>query len=96
MKITPIGNRLVVKLIKKETTSAAGIIVATEEKNEQAKGEIVALGEGMGSEENIKDLGLTIGDTIIFGKFAGEEVEGENPGETFKILNGKDVLAIIK
>ena len=96
MQIQPIGNRLVVQLIKKEQTSSAGIIVATEEKTEQAKGTIIAIGNVSGSEENITNLGLKEGDTVIFGKFAGEEVENDNSSETYKILNGKDILAILK
>jgi chaperonin GroES len=96
MDIQPIGNRLVVKLIKKEQTSASGIIISTEEKNEQAKGEIVAIADGVGTIENIKDLGLKKGQIVLFGKFAGEEVEGEEAGIMYKILSGKDVLAIIK
>ncbi len=97
MKIKPLGNRLVVKLVKKKTTTASGIIISSEEKNEQAKGEIIAIGGGQGSEENITNLKLKTGDTVIFGKYAGDEVESE-PGDTevYKILNGKDVIAIVE
>ena len=96
MHIQPLGNRVVVKLTKKETTSASGIIISTEEKNEQARGEVTSIGAGQGSEENVGELGLSLGDIVLFGKYAGEEVEGEEAGTVYKILNGKDILAILK
>jgi chaperonin GroES len=96
MNIQPIGNRLVIKLAKKEQTSKSGIIIATEAKDEQAIGEIVAIGKGQGSEDNITELGLQVGDKVVFGKFAGEEVETEETGTIFKIMNGKDILGILK
>lgn len=97
MNIKPLGNRLVVKLVKKEQTSAAGIIISTEEKNEQAKGEVVSIGGGQGKDENITELGIKVGDKVIFGQYAGEEVEDDKEhGVTYKILGGKDILAIIE
>ena len=96
MHIQPLGNRVVVKLTKKETTSASGIIISTEEKNEQARGEVISIGAGQGADENVSELGLSLGDIVLFGKYAGEEVEGEESGVTYKIVSGKDILAIIK
>lgn len=99
MTIIPLGNRLVVKLIKQKNTSASGIILSTEDKNEQSMGEIISLGNGVSSPDEIKitDLGLKSGDVVLFGKYSGEEVKDEtDPDTIFKILNAKDVLAIIK
>jgi chaperonin GroES len=99
MTITPIGNRLVVKLVKQKNTSASGIILTTEEKNEQSIGEIISLGKGvtLDGEINISELDLNIGQKIMFGKYSGEEIKDESDPETvFKILNAKDVLAIIE
>jgi chaperonin GroES len=96
MKIKPLGNRAVVKLIKKPQTSSSGIIISTTEKEEQSMGEIIAVGTGLGTEENIKELGLKDGDKIIFGKYAGEELKEMEEGDvTYKILNGKDIMGII-
>jgi chaperonin GroES len=96
MNIKPIGNRLVVELTKKKNVSASGIILSSEEKTEQAIGKIVAIGGGQGTDENITDLGLNIGDKVLFGKYTGEEVSDENNEEiSYKILNSKDVLAVI-
>jgi chaperonin GroES len=97
MTIKPLGNRVVVRLTKQKNVSASGIILATEDKNEQAMGEIISIGQGSGSEENVQSLGLAIGDTVIFGKYAGEEVKDETDSETiYKIMKGSDILAVIE
>ncbi len=99
MTIKPLGNRLVVELIKQKNTTASGIIVSTKEENEQSQGRIIALGTGadIDSEINVTSLGLQVGDTVLFGKYAGEEVTADSSSDTvYKILNSKDVLALIQ
>jgi chaperonin GroES len=96
MTIKPLGNRVVVRLAKQKNITSSGIILAVEEKNEQALGEIISIGSGFG-EENIQNMGLKVGDTVMFGKYSGEEVKDELDSETiYKIVNGKDILAIIE
>ncbi|MEI6729544.1 MAG: co-chaperone GroES [bacterium] len=99
MNIKPLGNRVVVQLIKQKTTSASGIILTTEEKNEQAMGKIISMGKGadVDGEIELKDLEVKVGDTVLFGRYAGEEVKDESDAETvFKILSSKDILAVIE
>ncbi len=97
MTIKPIGNRLVVELVKQKTTSTSGIILSAEEKNEQAVGRIIAIGNGLGSDENITNLGLNIGDKVLFGKYAGEEIQDStDENKIYKILKATDVLATIQ
>jgi chaperonin GroES len=96
MQITPLANRVVVKLVKTKKTTASGIILSTEDKNEQSIGEIIAIGAGLGDEENVTKLGLNIGDKVLFGKYSGESVKDEtDPDTEYKIINGKDIFAII-
>lgn len=96
MNIKPLGNRLVVKLVKKPKTSASGIIIATEEKDEQTIGEVIALGKGQGKEENISELDIKVGDKVLFGKYAGEEVKDDTATDvSYKIVNGKDIMAVL-
>lgn len=96
MNIKPIGNRLVVKLVKQKNTTASGIILSAEEKNEQAIGEVVSIGNGYG-EENVQNLGINPGQKVLFGKFAGEEVNDQtDPDTVYKILKGSDVMAVIE
>ena len=97
MNIKPLGNRLVVELVKQKTTTASGIILSAEAKNEQAVGKIIAIGSGQGTDDNIVNLGLQNNDIVLFGKYAGEEIKDTHDSEkVYKILKGSDVLAIIK
>jgi chaperonin GroES len=97
MKVKPIGDRILVQNLKQEEITASGIVLpASAEKEKKAQGKIVALGNG----EEISRLGLKIGDTVVFGKYSGEEIEVDN--EEFRILNvskekdDSDVLAIVE
>lgn len=97
MTIKPLGNRLVVQLIKQSNTTASGIITSTKEQNEQGMGKIIAIGGGQGDDENIKELNLELGQTVLFAKYAGEEITDQNNQDiVFKVLKGADVIAVIE
>ncbi len=101
MKVKPLGNRVLVKQLSSEEVTKSGIVLpATADKEKKAQGKIVELGNG----SEIAALGLKVGDTVVFGKYAGEEVELEENGETvdYKILyvgkekDDSDVLALVE
>jgi chaperonin GroES len=90
MQLKPLGNRVIVSPLSEEEVTKSGIILpATVDKEKKAEGKIIAIGDG----EKIKALNLTEGDTVIFGKYSGEEVKVGD--EEYKILNDEDVLAVI-
>lgn len=96
MNIKPLGNRLVVQLLKQKNTTASGIILSTEEKNEQSLGTVIALGVGYG-QNNVQNLGVKKGDKVLFSKYSGEEVkDDQEPDDVYKILKVDDVLAVIE
>ncbi|MEZ4180621.1 MAG: co-chaperone GroES [Candidatus Doudnabacteria bacterium] len=101
MKVKPLGNRILVKQLEAEEVTASGIILPdTTDKEKKTQGVIVALGNG----SDIHKLGLKEGDTVVFGKYSGDEIEVEedNKKVEYKVLNvdeenkGNDVLAIIE
>lgn len=101
MKIKPLGNRVLAKQLSSEEVTKSGIVLPdTADKEKKAQGKIVELGNG----EEVKSLGLKVGDTVVFGKYAGEEVEIEEDGKKveYKILSvgrekdDSDILAIIE
>jgi chaperonin GroES len=94
LSIKPIGNRVVVELLKTATTSISGIIVATDSKTEQQKGRIVAVGKGYGETADLMDE-FKFGQVVIFGKYGGEEILDPSADITYKILDANDVLAIV-
>ena len=101
MKVKPLGNRVLVKQLSTEEVTKSGIVLpATADKEKKAQGKIVELGNG----SEIAGLGLKVGDTVVFGKYAGDEVELDENGEKveYKILyvgkekDESDVLAIVE
>jgi len=96
MNIKPLGNRIVISLIKQKTETVSGIIISTEEKNEQVMGKVIEIGEGSGSKYDINNTSIKKGDVVLFAKFTGDDViDPNNPDIVYKILKGEDVLAII-
>lgn|SRR5690606_19617220 len=101
MKVKPLGNRVLVKQLSTEEVTKSGIVLPdTTDKEKKAQGKIVAVGNGT----EIGQLGLKVGDTVVFGKYAGDEVEVEEDGVKveYKVLyvgkekDESDVLAIIE
>jgi chaperonin GroES len=97
MNIKPLGDRILVKPLTSEEVTKSGIVLPdTAEKEKKEQGEIIAIGEG----EKIKKLNLKVGDKVLFGKYAGDEVELDTPdkdGKTeYKFLKDEDVLAVIQ
>ncbi len=91
MKLTPLGDRIIVKAVAEEEVTKSGIVLPdTVEKEKKEEGEIVAVGDG----EKVKKLGLKTGDRVIFGKYSGEEVKIEEV--EYKVLKEEDVLAKVE
>lgn len=89
MNIKPLADRVLISPTPAEEVTAAGIIIPDSAKEKPLKGTVVAAGNGTKDEEMV----LKQGDTVIFGKYAGTEVEFE--GEKYLIMRQSDVLAVI-
>lgn len=101
MKVKPLGNRILVKQMTTEEVTASGIVLpASSDKEKKTQGTIIAVGNG----EDIAKLGLKVGDVVLFGKYAGDEIEVDenNKKEEYKVLSvgeekdESDVLAVIE
>ena len=89
MTIKPLGDRILVEIITEQDITPSGIVLPdTVDKQKKAEGIVKALGNG----EKVSALGLKEGDKVIFGKYAGDEVEQDK--KEYKILNHDDVLAV--
>lgn len=88
MNIRPLADRVLVKPAAAEE-KIGGIIIPDTAKEKPLKGEIVAVGNGTKDEEMI----LKAGDTVLYGKYAGTELEFED--EKFLIMRQSDVLAVV-
>ena len=89
MKIQPLADRVLVLPAPAEE-KVGGIIIPDTAKEKPLQGTVVAAGNGTKDEEMV----LKEGDTVLYGKYAGTEVEFE--GEKYLIMRQSDVLAVIK
>ena len=90
MNIKPIGERVLLKPIKKEEKTKSGILLSSKSSNTDTKNEaeVVALGKG----EKLE--GIKVGDKVIFNNFSGNEIEDGNI--KYLIVNADDILAVIE
>ena len=94
MKIRPLHDRVVVKRMEAETTSAGGIIIPDSATEKPLQGKIVAVGKGKVTESGeVLALDVKVGDTVLFGKFSGTEIPLN--GEDVLIMREEDILGVI-
>lgn len=85
----PINDRVVVKPHPAEEKTAGGIIIPDTAKEKPQKGEIVAVGSG----KKGKKLSVKVGDVVLYGKYAGQELNYK--GTDYLIMREDDILVII-
>ena len=94
MKLTPLGDKVVLKAIKEEEKTKSGIILTGEAKEKPQQAEVIAVGPGgIVDGEEVK-MQVKVGDTVIYSKYSGTEVTLED--EDFIIVSQPDILAIVE
>ncbi|PMQ00731.1 MAG: co-chaperone GroES [Dictyoglomus sp. NZ13-RE01] len=95
MKLRPIGDRVVVKVLEQEEKTKGGIVLPDTAKEKPQQGKVIAVGSGRILDNGQKvPLEIKEGDRVIFAKYAGTEVKIE--GEEYLILSERDILAVIE
>ncbi len=93
MKLKPLGDRYIVKVLEKEEKTAGGIVLPDKAKEKPQEGEIMAVGTGKILDDGTKvQMELKTGDKVIFSKYAGSEVKVE--AVEYLILRQDDILAV--
>ncbi len=92
-KITPLEDRVVVKPLEAETTTASGLVIPDTAKEKPQEGEVIAVGPGRFEDGQRLPLDVTAGDIVLYSKYGGTEVK--YGGEEFLILSARDLLAKI-
>ena len=95
VNIKPLEDRIVVKPLEAEQTTASGLVIPDTAKEKPQEGEVVAIGPGRFNEDGDGriPLDVAVGDKVIYSKYGGTEVK--YGGDEFLILSGRDVLAIV-
>ena len=94
MKLYPLQDRVVVKLVEAEETTKSGIILTGAAKEKPQVAEVVAVGPGIPEGEHKVVMEVKVGDKVITSKYAGTEVKME--GQEYTIVKQSDILAIVK
>ena len=95
MNIRPLHDRVIVKRLEEEPTSAGGIVIPDSATEKPIRGEITAVGNGKVSENgDVRPLDVKVGDQVLFGKYSGTEVKVE--GEDLLVMREDDIMAVIE
>ena len=95
MNFRPLHDRVLVRRVEAEETTAGGIIIPDTAKEKPQEGEVVAVGPGARDENGkVQALDVKTGDRILFGKWSGTEVKVD--GEDLLIMKESDILGILE
>ena len=94
VSIKPLEDRIVVKPLDAEQTTASGLVIPDTAKENPQEGEVLAVGPGRFEEGNRLPLDVKVGDTVLYSKYGGTEVKYS--GQEYLILSARDVLAVIE
>ena len=89
LNIKPLADRVLVEPAAAETKTSSGIIIPDTAKEKPQRGTVVAVGSG--TKDN--PMSVAVGDTVLYGKYAGTELSHE--GEDYLIMKESDILAIV-
>ena len=94
--LKPLGDRLIVRAIEEEATTASGIVLPDTAKEQPQRGEVIAVGDGRYDDEGEKRIPLDVaqGDTVLYSKYGGTEIKVD--GEDLLVLRESDVLAKVE
>ena len=94
MKLVPLSDRVVLKQIEAEETTASGIILTSQAKEKPQQAEVIAVGPGGMVEGKEVKMEVKVGDKVIYSKYSGTEVKLDD--EEVIIVRQSDILAIIQ
>ncbi|MBK1705922.1 co-chaperone GroES [Halochromatium glycolicum] len=95
MKIRPLHDRIVVRRMEEERTSAGGIVIPDSAAEKPIQGEVLAVGNGKIMDSgDTRNLDVKVGDKVLFGKYSGTEVKLD--GEEFLVMREDDIMGVIE
>jgi chaperonin GroES len=95
MKIRPLHDRVVVRRMEEERTSAGGIVIPDSATEKPIQGEVIAVGNGKILDNgDVRALDVKVGDRVLFGKYSGTEVKIE--GEDYLVMREEDIMGVVE
>ncbi len=94
-KIRPLHDRVIVKRIEAERTTASGIVIPDSAGEKPDQGEVLSVGNGkLLDNGEVRKLDVKVGDRVLFGKYAGQTVKVD--GQEVMVLREEDILGVIE
>ena len=94
VSIKPLEDRIVIKQVEAEQTTASGLVIPDTAKEKPQEGEVVAVGPGrIDDNGNRVPLDVVVGDKVIYSKYGGTEIK--YGGDDLLVLSARDVLAVV-
>lgn len=95
ISIKPLEDRIVIRQVEVEQTTASGLVIPDTAKEKPQEGEVIAVGPGRVDDNgNRIPVDVKVGDVVIYSRYGGTEVKYE--GQEFQILSSRDVLAVVE
>ena len=95
MKIRPLHDRVVVRRMEEERTTAGGIVIPDSATEKPMRGEVIAIGAGKVLDNgDLRTLAVKIGDVVLFGKYSGTEVKID--GKELVVMREDDIMGVIE
>jgi chaperonin GroES len=94
MKLTPLGDRVIIKLLEQQEIKKGGIIIPDTAKERPQEGEVVAVGKGRRDNKGARiEMEVKKGDRVLFGKYSGNEINIDD--EKFLVVKEDEIIAIV-
>ena len=95
ISIKPLEDRIVIRQVEAEQTTASGLYIPDTAKEKPQEGEVIAVGPGRVDDNgNRIPVDVKVGDVVIYSRYGGTEVKYD--GQEFQILSSRDVLAVVE
>lgn len=95
ISIKPLEDRIVIRQVEAEQTTASGLVIPDTAKEKPQEGEVIAVGPGRVDDNgNRIPVDVKVGDVVIYSRYGGTEVKYD--GQEFQILSLRDVLAVVE
>ena len=94
MQIRPLHDRVIVKRLDSERTTASGIVIPDNAAEKPDQGEVIAVGPGRRDENGkLIAMDVKVGDRVLFGKYSGQAVKVD--GEEFLVMREEDIMGVL-
>ena len=95
MQIRPLHDRVIVKRLEVERTTASGIVIPDNAGDKPVQGEVIAVGPGKRDEAGkLLPMDVKVGDRVLFGKYSGQTVKVD--GEEFLVMREEDIMGVVE